>query len=50
MQNDSTFHTSDPFEYLKNEFGKVVPFEIVRMKPEAFADIFSEGSPALKNF
>ena len=48
MQNDSTLHTSDPFEYLKNEFGKVVPFEIVKMKPEAFANIFSEGSPALK--
>ena len=48
MPNNSTLHTVDPSEYLANEFGIVVPFEIVKMQPEAFSDIFSEGSPALK--
>lgn len=48
MNYDPKLHTTDPGEYKEQEFGKVVPFEVVKVNREAFSEIFSEGSPALK--
>lgn len=49
-QNEqNTIRDYDPYEYQKNEFGKVgFPFERIKATPETYADVFSEGSPALK--
>lgn len=36
-------------EYSQNQFGKVVENDSIKDNMEAFAEVFSEGSPALKN-
>lgn len=42
-------YCSDPKEYNREEFGKVVAFESIMQNPIGYLDVFSEGSQALKN-
>lgn len=40
----------DPIHYQNKEFGKVgFPFEVIKANKEAYAKVFSEGSPALES-
>ena len=49
MNDDSKILNTDPLEYQKKEFGKVgFDFKTIKANKEAYAEVFSEGSPALK--
>lgn len=38
----------DPSLYQQSEFGKVLPFEVIKADMDAYAQVFSEGSEELK--
>ena len=50
QNKESIIQNSDPYDYQKNEFGKVgFSFDDIKARKDDYATVFSEGSPALKN-
>lgn len=50
MQEPVFVQNYDPQEYQKNEYGKVgFPFDVIKANKETYAEVFSEGSAALKD-